>query len=404
VDSKSEFRWNKSHEIQVIGIMKISEIRVYEIKIPLNSVFKHALASRRRSSSVVVELTAQDGTRGYGESSPRAYVTGETTETTMDSIRGLGKKLINIELKPENDAIRQIRNIQSAIAGELRNAPSAHCALELALFDLQGKFSKRPVMDYFGPPKTTFLHYSGVLSDVPLAQTKYILTRMQGIGFTQVKLKVSQDCETVFQKLDLIRSALGDDVEIRIDANGAWEIEEAILNICLFRDQGVDIIEQPLPAARREDYPRLRRAVGSDVRIVIDESLCNVEDAKWFVENKGANQFNIKISKVGGLTQALSIYHYAQANSIPCQLGCHVGETSLLTAAGQIFAASADQLAACEGAYGGHLLAWDIVDRPLQFDQRGRCTLKEVSGGPGLSVSVNAALLEKSATTAIRIV
>jgi L-alanine-DL-glutamate epimerase-like enolase superfamily enzyme len=377
--------------------MILTESRIIDVKIPFKFNFKHALATRTQSSSVIVELTTEDGTCGYGEATPREYVTGESIAATVVRLKTIMEQLNGLELKRDQDILEQITTIKADLSNELAHAPAAGCALELGLLDLFGKLRQKPASAFFGPPRKQVIFYSGVISDVSLEETQSLLELMKAFRFGQIKLKVAKDCSIAIKKIELIRSLLGGDTQIRVDANEAWELPEAIENSRRLGRHGVKIIEQPMPAKRREDYPRLMEKIDRDTQIMIDEGLCTIADAEWFVRSKAANGFNLKISKVGGLTNAFTIYELAQTNGIACQLGCHVGETSLLTAAGQTFAALAEDLVAFEGAFGSYLLEWDIVEDPLQFDENGRFDLRRTKEGAGLGLTINPALLAKAA-------
>jgi len=376
--------------------MKLSEFNVMAVRLPLKSSFRHALAARDYSSSVIVELKADDGTRGYGEGAPRDYVTGETAASTVSVLQSIGKKLSGHSFELGERVIDGIEVLEADFAADLGAHPSAACALEMALLDLHGRLSNRPVLDFFGPRKTQTIFYSGALSDVPADRAEPILGRMKQAGFKMVKIKVSQDTDAAVGKVDLARAVLGPDVHIRVDANGAWDLPRAIETIDRLQRRGITLVEQPLAAADRDDYPELIGRIESRVQVMVDESLCSVGDARWFLENKAAACFNLKISKNGGLINTLRIYRLASAGGIACQLGCHVGETSLLTAAGQVFAGLAGDLMAYEGAYGGYLLDQDVVSDPLQFGPKGRCDLEASSWLPGFGISVDPVLLQKA--------
>lgn len=122
----------------------------------------------------------------------------------------------------------------------------------------------------------------------------------------------------------------------------------------------------------------------------------------WFIENSGASAFNLKISKHGGLLNTLEIYQLAQKKGILCQLGCHVGETAILTAAGMVFAGITDGLFACEGAYGTHLLNYDISTVPLKFGPQGKLDLRGIKTRHGLGIEIDPVYLGKASVKEYR--
>lgn len=383
--------------------MKLIEFSIREISIPFATNFKHALASRIRTSAVLFEIITDEGIHGYGEGTPREYVTGESVRSTLMTLKGITEKLIGFKLDPTHNVIEQIEALEHTLFDGSANTPSTRCALELALLDAIGKTREKSALELLGSQKSTTIYYSGVISDESPAKTEKILTKIKTIGFQHVKVKVGNDIEADIQKLDLVRSVLGDNIQLRIDANSAWNLKEAVSKIKHYYDHGVNIVEQPIPADHRNDYPVLLKEIDSRVKIIIDESVCTFDDAMWFIENKGATGFNLKISKHGGLLNTLKIYRLACANGFACQLGCHVGETSILTAAGHIFAGLADELIAYEGAYGKLLLTYDVVDHPLQFGHHGEYGLDDLKAASGLGIEINPSLLKKASTHQFRI-
>jgi L-alanine-DL-glutamate epimerase-like enolase superfamily enzyme len=374
--------------------MKLTGFVIREIAIPFKIGFTHALASRNRTSAVVFEIITDGNIHGFGEGTPREYVTGESIQATLATLRRVAERLRGTQLNNGDNVLERIRALQEGLAGELARAPSAKCAMELALLDTYGKLSSTSALNFFGPRRTDKIFYSGIVSQGKTNDLLPILNRIKALGIKQVKIKAGQDPRSDFARLDTIQSVLGDDVELRVDANGAWDLEDAIERIERYCDHGLTIIEQPLPAERKEAYPLLLKRSPERVKIILDESICTYGDAVWFVENRGASGFNLKISKHGGLIDTLAIHRLATENGLRNQIGCHVGETSILTAAGTIFAALTADLFACEGAYGKLLLTHDITRHSLQFGAKGTYDLENVDRRSGLGLQIEPALID----------
>ena len=375
-------------------MITIVQINLYRTEIPLRTAFRHALKTRRKSQSVIVEIVTESGIRGFGEGAPREYVTGESTSTTIDRLFKACKALIGKSFS-EKDSIECFSEILDNL--DLANAPSARCALELALLDAWGKYTKQPAATLLNPkPSYRTIHFNGVVSGDSLKATKEWLYRIRDFGFDQVKVKVSNDHSLDLDRIELSRSILGSQASIRIDVNGAWELSESIVNIRRFSSLGIEIIEQPLAAKDREDYPLLMEELRqSGVHIILDESICNKDDAKWFIKNRGASGFNLKVSKHGGLWPSYNIYRMAQKAGMSCQLGCHVGETAILTLAGQSFATTSEDFLAYEGSFGRLLLEHDITKEDVTFQPGGLIDLSISLQNPGLGVEVDHELLMK---------
>lgn len=373
--------------------MNLVNFIIRKTGIPFNISFRHALAARNKSSSVIFEIISDSGLHGYGEGTPRTYVTGESIQSTIDALCLVAEKIKNLSIHPTDNVIEKIQSLHVDLNRELNRSPSAKCAMELALLDIYGKMRSEPVVNLFGEPSTSEVHYSGVISNSNSSQIIKIANNIKKLKLKQVKLKAGSDFKSDLEKYDIIKGFLGDDVAFRVDANGAWNLETAVDRIERYYKKGIDVFEQPLSADRKEDYPLLMDKLDERVKIIVDESVCTYDDALWFTDNRSANGFNLKISKHGGLIETLLIHQLASEKGFQNQLGCHVGETSILTAAGIVFAALTEKLFGYEGAYGTMLLAHDIIRNPLQFGSYGKFNFEHTRIRSGLGIEIDPDLL-----------
>jgi muconate cycloisomerase len=376
--------------------MKLVAFNIREISIPFQSEFKHSLASRIQSSSVIFEIIADNGMTGYGEGAPREYVTGESIKTTIRALRFVSEKLKNKTIDLSINVVDIIVKLQNEFADILDFAPSAKCAMELALLDLIGKIFSRPVMSFFGDHKPIEVLYSGVISNDKSSEIYKHLNMIKFSCVKQVKIKVSNNFNADLEKLKIIKSHLDDDIEFRIDANGAWTFEDSLKQIELYNKYDVKIFEQPMGTDLKKNYPNLLKKVGNQNKIILDESVCSYNDAIWFIDNKGANGINLKISKHGGLINTFLIHKLSSDNGFDNQIGCHVGETSILTSAGVVFSALAKDLFAYEGAYGNFLLKFDLIKDPIQFDKYGNLNTGILNGRTGFGIEIDPDLLNSA--------
>ncbi len=160
-------------------------------------------------------------------------------------------------------------------------------------------------------------------------------------------------------------------MRIRLDANNLWtrRSEEAInylkaLNCTAFA------IEEPVGARDAEDISEVSAAIG--LPVILDESLCTFDDLSQYKRLPGKFIANIKVSRVGGIIRALRLVEEVKKLGWPVIIGCHVGETSLLTRAALIPAhAAGESLIAQEGAFGDYLVEWEPVNPVLKFGRNG---------------------------------
>ncbi len=137
------------------------------------------------------------------------------------------------------------------------------------------------------------------------------------------------------ERVRMLRYLFGDHMDMRIEANGKWSLEQALSHIEELKRFNISGVEQPVAAGDIGGLQEIRRRTG--IPVIIDESMCSLSDAKNLIEAKACDIINIKISKCGGLLKSKEIRDFAESKNMPCQVGSHVGETDLLGRAGQIF-------------------------------------------------------------------
>jgi L-Ala-D/L-Glu epimerase len=162
-----------------------------------------------------------------------------------------------------------------------------------------------------------------------------------------------------------------------VENNGTWTLDEAISNLERLKEFNISAAEQPLVKDDIEGLQSLRKVMG--LPIVVDESMCNLADARELIEKGACDILNIKISKCGGLLRSKRIAQYAQSHSIPCQMGAHVGETEILRSAGKSFALTTPNLVFFEGV---SALLFEDTRENTSFE----ITSKDAVSGIGLGI------------------
>jgi muconate cycloisomerase len=190
--------------------------------------------------------------------------------------------------------------------------------------------------------------------------------------------------------LRAIRTVIGPRVDLRIDANEAWRPDEVEKRIASLRRSRISAVEQPV---RHEDVASLksiRPKLGVD--IVLDESLCGPEDARRAIDDHLCDIFNLRLSKCGGILRTVALAKMAHEAGLECQLGCQVGETGLLSAAGRHFASSIAGLRYVEGSFDRLLVAEPLIQEDITFRRGG---WGERLTGPGLGITVDPAAIDR---------
>ena len=367
---------------------KISGLEAFKVNIPFKTAFKHSLKSRQNSESIFVKASLDNGVVGFGESLPRSYVTGNTQDAVYAQLKEFLPKLLGAELglpstisvlgKPDEGAnfIRSLSGIEA----------EARCALEIALLDCLGKISNRSVHDILGETLNQSFASSAIISGGAILKTAVTTIYFKAKGYKFFKIKVGTDNDPC--RVRLVRWLAGD-ADIRIDANGAWDVAEALEAIEKIRQFNISCVEQPTP---KGDFNAMREVADfCHEPVMADESLCTVNDALTLAQTKGCDMFNVRLSKCGGIFRSMEMIKVAQDYDMGYQIGCHVGESGILTAAAMHLAAVSKRIAYFEGGYSRLLLKEDIIEEDLTPRRGVGYTLNR----NGLGVTVKEDILRK---------
>ena len=381
---------------------RIEMLTIYQLGIPFHQAFKHALHSREESDAVIIKVTDSDGRVGFGESLPRSYVTGETTESMIARVREhLAPRILRESFAPGWETVEYLESVlpdwtpsddknKSVLAWN-----AAFCAVELALLDWTLRRDCCSLADFL-PPVRYEVVYSGVISADAPADAAALAKRMARLGMRQIKVKVGTDDDVA--RLEAVRKAVGDEVELRADANGAWTADEAVAQLRRLAAFKLQAIEQPVRADDLVGMKQVRDQSG--VPIMADESLVTIDQARRLIELGACDFFNIRLSKNAGVAGSLAIANLAHEAGVKIQVGAQVGETGILSAAGRTFAAHLPALSFAEGSFGTWLLAEDVTFENVAFGLGGRASLLKTRG---LSVTVKEEALERFAMEKIEL-
>jgi muconate cycloisomerase len=206
---------------------------------------------------------------------------------------------------------------------------------------------------------------------------------MRLFAFRQVKVKVGTQGIADQHCLSRVRRVVGPKVDLRLDANEAWQCEDVCSQIEPLLPFHPTCIEQPVSHSNVAGLAQVRKNL--PVPIMLDESLCSAEDAARAIQGDWCDAFNIRLSKCGGLVRSLRIAQMAQAAGLQFQLGCQVGETGILSAAGRHFACNVANIRYLEGSFDRFLVKDRLTEQDLTFCYSGRGMRIR---GPGLGVDV----------------
>ncbi len=382
----------------------VKRLTLYPLALRMKRKVSHAASTRAVSEPIVAEVELSNGQVGYGETLPREYVTGETNESVMRLLGPEGefvKEFLAVRPVGYIEALEAIDSLPM-LTEEGGGCAAARACVELALLDAYLPCAQRTPADAvrwlglagFGyPGSIERIRYSMVLASESVSSLRRNCLLAYCAGMRHFKLKVgfADDDSRLASVMKIIgRSIRRGKGSLRVDANSAWTLQEAVDRLKSWRSLPIACVEQPLPKGREEELIPLRERTG--MKVYHDESLVTMDDARYLYELGVADGFNIRVSKCGGFLPAMRLAGFARARGIGIQLGCMVGETSILSSVGVHFLRSVPRVEYCEGCFGGLLMCEDVVERSVRFGWGGRVPRV---GDSGIGVAVKRELLER---------
>lgn len=338
--------------------MKIKNIELYTLSVPLKKPFKTALRTVNHLEDLVVKVITDTEHTGYGEAPPTAVITGDTIPSAAGAVRQfIAPRLIGMD-------ISNLEGIMDAIQTSMVHNTSAKAAVDMAVYDLWGKLYGAPLYKLLGGCRQSFDTDITISVNDPGAMVRDSIQAVEE-GFHILKVKVGSDFSRDFERISEIRKAVPPQTKIRVDANQGWTPKEAVRIIRAMEDKALDIelVEQPVPARDIDGLKFVTDNVLTD--ILADEAVFSVRDAVDIIKMRAADLINIKLMKTGGIYNALQICALAQAYGVGCMTGCMLESNIAVTAAAHFAAAKKNVLLA--DLDGPSLCQYDPVSGGAQF-------------------------------------
>ncbi|HMP18240.1 MAG TPA: enolase C-terminal domain-like protein, partial [Gemmatales bacterium] len=272
---------------------------------------------------------------------------------------------------------------------------AVRCALELAWLDAWGQYFQQPlstVTQHLAPelfePRERVQYSVAITSATGLKLAFQSMTR-RWFGFRQCKVKVGIAGQRDADRLRIIRRWMPR-TELRVDANEAWSVAEIPARWQELAPYDITWVEQPVRHEAIAALAKVRSALS--MKVMLDESLCSKIDAEHCLQEGWGDLFNLRLSKCGGYLRTLRLAQFAARHRFGCQLGCQVGETAVLSAAGRHFACSVKGLLALEGSFDRWLVREPLSKKDITFGRGGYAPALQ---RPGLGLELNTDAVER---------
>lgn len=309
--------------------MKITRVDLIKADIPYWEPFRISLGASDSTNNVFVRIHTDAGHYGWGEASPTRRITGETQGTVFAVAKDLAGLLMGknpLDIEGHTNAMRDLFVHNS----------TARSAFDLALYDIAGKAANKPLFEILGGERRAFWTDNTIGIDTPAAMAEKAV-KFQKQGFNAIKVKLGTGLEEDVARIRAIRTAIGEHIPLRIDANQGWDRETAKGVLCAIESMGIEYCEQPV---RYWDYAGLREVRQcTSIPIMADESVFDHNDAEILIRDGCVDLLNIKLAKSAGIYNGMKIADIAEHAGIACMVGS-MSETRLgLSAAAHLVSA-----------------------------------------------------------------
>ncbi len=362
--------------------MRVAGIEPILVDVPLREPVHgvHGVTAVQRS--VLVRVTADDGTEGWGNVDPSPGYSAMSAEAVYDTVQRMAPALAGA------DAFN-VRRALAVMDREAAGRYEAIAAVEMALIDLQARALRLPAHALLGGRVKDEVTFNAWIGTVPPAQAAREAAAWLERGFRSAKIKLSGAAPEGIERVAAVRAAVGDRMALRVDFNESLTRAEAAPFIRRLEPYGLTLVEQPIPRAEIAGLAEIRRAIG--IPLMADESVTGPASLVEIIRREAADLVKVKVMKQGGLLRTLAMVECAAAAGLRVVIGHGFGLTLSTFAEATVAAVSDAIVDGCE-AVGPLKMAGDVVVDPVRLDAG---VIRLDDHRPGLGATVDADALKR---------
>jgi len=258
-----------------------------------------------------------------------------------------------------------------------------------------GKEPKQYITDYFPHNfSTDKLRYGATITLGNKKRIKEISQLTKKLGLEHLRVKMGKDIKQNKETLETVNMIYGNDCDITLDPNGVWDRDLALKHVPFIEKYNVKIVEEPMmndnPAI--SEFAKTMKSLG--VILMACHSVTTLEDVQRMVKDDHYQMVNVKVSRSGGLKRSLAMIDYLRTHNRFFQIGCHLGESGILSAGGRALGLLCGDALYYDGSYDNYILKENITKEGVSFGPRGEAGPLD---GSGLGVEIdNTCLLHLS--------
>ena len=364
--------------------MRVARLVFTPYCIPFRQPFATAHGLQTERHGVLLQLHTDNGLVGVGEAAPIPGSGPRAWSDAASLLEDIQEVLPGRRLEETTDGIGLVKHLHPAAVGAVR------CGLDTAACDVLAQTAGMPVASWLQRDSSERVPVNATIALPDAASAADAAAKAGAAGFPCVKLKVglAAAADVERERVAAVRRAMGNRLKLRLDANAAWGVEQAIHTIRTLEPYDIELVEQPVACGDVEALRRVRAAVRTP--IAADEAVDSVAAAERVLETSAAQVLVIKPMVVGGLRPARRIIERAQSHGVSCIVTTTL-DAGIGTAAALHLAATLPCTGLACGLATGALLTVDLLTAPLTV-RDGRM---QRPSAVGLGVRLNGEALER---------
>jgi len=309
--------------------MKDLKLTYSPYTLKLKKSFFTARTEIKERKGFILRLTDTDGFEGIGDCCPFPEFGSESIEDVENVVSDFKLKVIINETEIEKSINNCLLNYNKL--------PALRHGLEQAIINIICNKNKTTIDNLLNLKLKKRVNVNAAIGFLNVEESVKAARNHIEKGFTTIKLKIGRsNFEEDFSVIKLIRETFGENIKLRIDSNGNWNLEEAIINLRALEQFDIEYAEQPVN--NLSDYIKLKKK--TNIPLAPDESIRSVKDAKEFIKSGAVSYLILKPMMIGGMLPTLEIIKQALTeNIIPVitsSFESAVGKTNAVIAAATV--------------------------------------------------------------------